>query len=111
QPRSKRAERFFVPVLALASPASVFLIAGCFNRPPEHGTALLIEADTSRLSDDNERERVVAEALESLRKRVAGFGARSSAQRAGTNRILIRVEVAADPQLAAVKRWILRTGL
>jgi len=86
-------------------------MAGCFNRPPEHGTEFLVEADTSRLSTDDERERVVVETLEVLRKRVDRFGARCSAQRDGTNRILIKVGISADPQLAAVKRWMLRTGL
>lgn len=108
---SGAAKRLWVAALAVAVFAAVVLAAGCFNRPPTHGTELLIEADTSRLDGAKKQERVMTETLEALRKRVAGFGAKCSAQREETNRILIKVGVSTDPELGALKRWIERTGL
>src|ERR1043166_4862154 len=108
---SGAAKRLWVAALAVAVFAAVVLAAGCFNRPPTHGTELLIEADTSRLDGAKKQERGMTETLEALRKRVAGFGAKGSAQREETKRVVIKVEVATDPELGGRTRWVERKDL
>ena len=89
---------------------SVLLLAGCFNRPPEHGTAFLVEANLDGQRTDSERDQVMTQILKALGTRADRLGVRSSVQRQGTNRILIKTALSSQTQLADIKRWIARQG-
>jgi len=86
-------------------------LAGCFNRPPRHGTALLLEVQTSNLQSGDERQQTWNATLQALAKRVDRIGARFSIKPAGTNQILLKIATMPQQDFASLRRTLLRGGV
>jgi SecD/SecF fusion protein len=86
-------------------------LAGCFNRPPAHGTALLLEADTGTLQGESERQQIMASVRQTLSRRVERFGANFSLESSGTNGLLLKVGISAEPAVNDLKKLLVRGGV
>ena len=85
-------------------------LTGCFNRPPAHGTALLVEADLSSLRSESERQRAMASVREVLSQRAYKFGASYSTEPSGTNGVWVKVGTSTEPALSDLKGLLVLGG-
>jgi SecD/SecF fusion protein len=99
------------PFLLLTGTCLCLPLTGCFQQPPDHGTALLLEADTTGFHSDNERKIVLDAVSDMVVKRAERFGSRYSVAAAGTNRTLLKVQTLAEKDLASFRRMLLRGGV
>jgi SecD/SecF fusion protein len=97
--------------VAQAALAVIFFGMGCTPKPPEHGTAFVIELQLAEANPAPVTQEVLARSQELFRKRLNHVGIRAYVEPAGTNRIQIKLPTLPPGELEVVRRVIQRNGV
>jgi SecD/SecF fusion protein len=101
----------FSTVMSTVAVLGLLAGAGCTPKPPEHGTAFLVEADLSSLPPSSTPEEVMARTGRILHKRLDKLGVNSFVEPVGTNRLQIKVRRLSDDLQQAARVQLARGGV